>query len=251
MAVVQILAFLLAVLGIAKKFQLKFVEAVPIGTSLLVMLLYGLSFFRALSLSDYLAAAFLLFVLIRFIRASRDEKRNMLSFGKDCLTEGGALTALLMTAVVTICVGSKLVSWWDDYNFWATDVKSIYYLDGFAGKYTNVAPEFGDYPPATQMIKWWFLHFSPGQFKEGLMFGGYYFMMLSFLFPLLSFLQKKKRLIFCSASILTCRSIIICLAQRYGCLQPENIMQREDPLRRSRWKLFGNWDCIPEELKPD
>ena len=191
MAVVQILAFLLAVLGIAKKFQLKFVEAVPVGTSLLVMLLYGLSFFRALSLSDYLAAAFLLFVLIRFIRASRDEKRNMLSFGKDCLTEGGALTALLMTAVVTICVGSKLVSWWDDYNFWATDVKSIYYLDGFAGKYTNVAPEFGDYPPATQMIKWWFLHFSPGQFKEGLMFGGYYFMMLSFLFPLLSFLQKK------------------------------------------------------------
>ena len=63
MAVVQILAFLLAVLGIAKKFQLKFVEAVPIGTSLLVMLLYGLSFFRALSLSDYLAAAFLLFVM--------------------------------------------------------------------------------------------------------------------------------------------------------------------------------------------
>ena len=60
MAVVQILAFLLAVLGIAKKFQLKFVEAVPVGTSLLVMLLYGLSFFRALSLSDYLAAAFLL-----------------------------------------------------------------------------------------------------------------------------------------------------------------------------------------------
>ena len=56
MAVVQILAFLLAVLGIAKKFQLKFVEAVPIGTSLLVMLLYGLSFFRALSLSDYLFA---------------------------------------------------------------------------------------------------------------------------------------------------------------------------------------------------
>ena len=41
------------------------------------------------------------------------------------------------------------------------------------------------------MIKWWFLHFSPGQFKEGLMFGGYYFMMLSFLFPLLAFLQKK------------------------------------------------------------
>lgn len=124
-------------------------------------------FFRALSLSDYLAAAFLLFVLIRFIRASRDEKRNMLSFGKDCLTEGGALTALLMTAVVTICVGSKLVSWWDDYNFWATDVKSIYYLDGFAGKYTNVAPEFGDYPPATQMIKWWFLHFHPDSLKKG------------------------------------------------------------------------------------
>ena len=87
-----------------------------------------------------------------------------------------------MTVVMTVCVSSKVVSWWDDYNFWATDVKSLFYLDGFAGKYANAAPEFGDYPPGTQMIKWWFMHFSPGRFREGLMFAGYYFMNLSF-FP--------------------------------------------------------------------
>ena len=45
-----------------------------------------------------------------------------------------------------------MVSWWDDYNFWATDVKSIFYRNGFADKYANAAPEFGDYPPGTQMM---------------------------------------------------------------------------------------------------
>ncbi len=41
------------------------------------------------------------------------------------------------------------------------------------------------------MIKWWFLHFSPGRFREGLMFAGYYFMNLSFLFPFLRVLKKR------------------------------------------------------------
>ena len=55
----------------------------------------------------------------------------------------------------------------------------------------NAAAEFGDYPPGTQMLKWWFLHFSPGEFKEGLMFAGYYFMNLAFLFPMLKIIKKR------------------------------------------------------------
>ena len=71
-------------------------------------------------------------------------------------------------------------------NFWATDVKGLWFLDGFAGKYGNVAPEFGDYPPAIQLFKWFFLHMSGGEYREGLGFAGYVCLNFILLLPLIS-----------------------------------------------------------------
>lgn len=191
MFVIHIVAFIILVLCIAWKFKIQFVEAVPVGVSLLVLMLYVLSFFRMLSFSDYIAAAGLAAAGIYMFRLKKEKRRGLADFARQQLLSPGALTAFFMTVIVTLCVSGKVVSWWDDYNFWATDVKSLFYLDGFAPKYANVAAEFGDYPPGTQMMKWWFLHFSPSEFKEGLMFAGYYFMNLAFLFPLLKTLKKR------------------------------------------------------------
>ena len=191
MVIFHIAGFLILILMIARKFECHVLEAFPVGTSLMVLMLYVLAFFGALSFSDWIAAGAVAAAVIYMSRIPKEKRRVMLkSVGQD-LSGPGMLTALAMVLVVTVCTSGKVVSWWDDYNFWATDVKSLFYLDGFAGKYANAAPEFGDYPPGTQMIKWWFLHFSPGRFREGLMFAGYYFMNLSFLFPFLRVLKKR------------------------------------------------------------
>lgn len=195
MFLVQIVFLIILILGIAWKFRLTFVESVPIGTALLIMLLYVLAFFHCLSVSDYIAVAVVAATAVYVYRLSAEKRTWLVSFVKQELTDSATITAILMTIVVAFCVKDKVVSWWDDYNFWATDVKSLFYLDGFAGKYANVAPEFGDYPPGTQMMKWWFLHFSPDEFKEGLMFAGYYFMNLAFLFPLLKWIKKHNPLL--------------------------------------------------------
>ena len=193
----HIAAFLILIVCISWKFRIRLVEAFPVGCSVLVLFLYVLSFFRILSFSDYGAVAIVAAVLIYAAIARRKGKvhgrngQNVFRFAMQELLSPSALTAFAMTAIVTACVSAKLVSWWDDYNFWATDVKALFYLDGFAGRYGNVAAEFGDYPPGTQMMKWWFLHFSPREFREGLMFAGYYFMNLCFLFPLLRRLKKR------------------------------------------------------------
>lgn len=193
----HIAAFLILIVCISWKFRIRLVEAFPVGCSVLVLFLYVLSFFRILSFSDYGAVAIVAAVLIYAAIACRKGKvhgrngQNVFRFAMQEFLSPSALTAFAMTAIVTACVSAKLVSWWDDYNFWATDVKALFYLDGFAGRYGNVAAEFGDYPPGTQMMKWWFLHFSPKEFREGLMFAGYYFMNLCFLFPLLRRLKKR------------------------------------------------------------
>lgn len=191
MAILQITAFVILIMAISYKEKKTFVEAVPVAVCILVLILYGLSFVNGLLWSDYLAIGAVAFTAFMAGRMSADRRKEMLAFLKDELFKPGTLIAAGLTLCVVFLVGNKVVTWWDDYNFWATDVKSIYFLNGFAGKYQNAAPEFGDYPPGTQMMKWWFLHMNPSEFKEGLLFAGYYFMNLAFLFPLLK--QVKKR----------------------------------------------------------
>ncbi|MDE7285753.1 MAG: hypothetical protein K2N55_02755, partial [Lachnospiraceae bacterium] len=191
MFVIHSVAFLILLLCIAWKYKIQLVESIPVGSALLVLLLYMLSFFRILSFSDFIALAGLAAFAIYVLRLTKKQRRLLKAFAFQEFLSPSALTAFAMTVVVALCVSGKAVSWWDDYNFWATDIKSLFYLDGFAPKYANVAAEFGDYPPGTQMMKWWFAHFSPSGFKEGLMFAGYYFMNLAFLFPLLKGMKKR------------------------------------------------------------
>lgn len=181
----SITAFFIFILYIAWRFKISMVEAAPVGSALLILGLYPLAFFRMLSFSDYLSAAVTGLCVFCFVRLTPGRQKELIGFVKREIVSPATLTALVMTAVMAIGVSGKAVSWWDDYNFWATDAKALFFLDGFAKKYTNVAAEFGDYPPGTQLMKWWFLHFWPGEFREGLMFAGYYFLNLSFLFPLL------------------------------------------------------------------
>lgn len=191
MFVVHIAAFLILILGIAWKFRVQLVEAIPVGVALLILMLYLLAFFKGLSASDYIAVAVVVAMAVYLFRVSGEKRRAIIRFVREEFLSPSTLTAFVMVILVTVCVSGKMVSWWDDYNFWATDAKALFYLDGFANKYANVAAEFGDYPPGTQLMKWWFTHFYPKGFKEGLMFAGYYFMNLAFLFPLLKIMKRK------------------------------------------------------------
>ena len=191
MFIIHILSLLTFILILGFFLKEKLTDCIPAAVSLLILLLYGLSFGNLLWLTDILAPLFLLGSGIFVFKMDSEKRKEFAVFATKELHTPAFLTALLLFLAVTVCVSGKLTSWWDDYNFWATDVKSIFYLDGFAGKYENVAAEFGDYPPGTQMMKWWFLHFSPSEFKEGLMFAGYYVCNLAFLVPLLERIKKK------------------------------------------------------------
>lgn len=202
MFIVNILALIIVILALAIKFNRSMVETLPVAVCLLTLCLYILAFFDSLWISDVLGISILLYYLTKIVRASKEEK-NLLKI--KCIDKLKAPSFWVFTGLmilVAIGVASKMITWWDDYNFWATDVKAIYLSDGFAAKYHNVQPEFGDYPPATQLIKWFFLHMNPNSFNEGLMFTGYYFMLFSFIAPLLKFFDDKKIYVSVMAGIL-------------------------------------------------
>ena len=191
MQVFSLAAFLLLLIVFSVKFDKKLVEVLPVTLSTEILLLYVLAFFKALSFIDVVGVALILACIIYIIKLDTYSRKAL--FGKviDKLNDPSWWVFVVMMILIYIGVKDKLITWWDDLNFWGTDVKAIFYDNGFAGKYLNVAPEFGDYPPGTQLVKWMFLHLDPRGFNEGLMFTGYYFFIFSFLAPFIALFEKK------------------------------------------------------------
>ena len=153
-----IVVFIIAA-GVAAKTKEDFYDTFPMTISGLILLLYALAFLGKLSLIDWISVGILIGIVVCFIR---NRKKNALMNVK--LVIGNLLSwksvlLLFVMVFITFLVKDKAAFWWDDINYWATDAKALYYNDGFAGKYGNVAPEFGDYPPAIQLFKWFFFAF--------------------------------------------------------------------------------------------
>ena len=191
----HICVIFICISALAYFFRVSFVEAMPVVACMLTIVLYVLAMVRHLSWIDGIEALAVIVFAIWLAKRTKEGKRDYLETCFKNMTHPSFIVAVFLLLVIAVCTSGKVVTWWDDINFWATDVKALYYLDGFAGKYGNVAPEFGDYPPGTQLIKWWFLHLNPYAFSEGLAFVGYHTMNMVFLFPLLRKLKGRNVLV--------------------------------------------------------
>ncbi len=138
-----------------------------------LMVMYVFAFFRLLPGIYLVGAAVIIYCLIRGgVKTLK------------VLADPNVIFLIISLALVGICTSDLVFTWWDDINFWSSDAKAMYFLGGFPGKYGNVSPEFGDYPPLTSLTKWLFLQLSPGQYKENLQFLGYFALNAIFLLPL-------------------------------------------------------------------
>ena len=148
-------------------------DTAAMTTSIFLLALYVLAFFRALKLihliSLLLLAAVVLYEL-REIKRKTDQPVKLLH----TLCQPAVICFVIIITAITLLTREQIYTWWDDINFWSSDAKQLFYMNGFPGKYGNVSPEFGDYPPVTSLFKWLFMQLSPVQYSEGLQFAGYY-----------------------------------------------------------------------------
>lgn len=201
MAIINLAALGALLWVLSFRYREKITDCLPAAASLLVLTLYVLALLGRLSWIDWLSLAGLTAFVIYLVCCGRQRRKEWLDWGKKALRQPGLWVALLAAVGTAALTSGKAVTWWDDYNFWAVDAKSLFFLDGFAGRYANVAPEFGDYPPALQLFKWFFLHLSPGQFQEGLLFSGYYTFLLLYLAPLFRRFRWKNPLAVLAAAV--------------------------------------------------
>lgn len=188
-----------------------FYDSLPFVTGCGILLLYVLAFFGALDMAGWVAlvlAAALFLLLWKKGRqassvlsqephtgqpapsASMKEPRagRQLSFA--ALRDPQLYLALALMLCAAVLASDRVVVWWDDLNYWASDVKALWTTGGFAGRYGNVSPSFGDYPPALSLWKRAFLSLSPAVFREGLQYSAYHVLNMIFMLPLLKVTRR-------------------------------------------------------------
>lgn len=190
MGLFTIIAVFIIAAGMAVKTKEDFYDTFPMTISGFILLLYGLAFLGRLSLIDWISLGIVLGTVVYVVRNWKKNAKENISLLIGELFSRKSILLIVAMGLIVFLVKDKAAFWWDDINYWATDAKALYYNDGFPGKYGNVAPEFGDYPPAIQLFKWFFLHLAP-TFKEGLMFGAYHCLNLIYALPLLTKLKTK------------------------------------------------------------
>ena len=150
------------------------IAVMPVIVCTTGLLLYLLAFFHRMSWIDGLIWAGGIASLAAIgHRAKRHGRRALLAEVRRQLGDTHLWVCGLLILLAFWMLRGEMVLEWDGYSFWGPDTKSLYFNDGFAAQYGNVAPKFGAYTPFAQLIWWLGPHFA-GQYNEQYVFWGYY-----------------------------------------------------------------------------
>lgn len=178
------LAFLLTAFYLAWRFEEPLLRVFPIMFCAAGLLLYVLAFFNCLHCIDYaLLAAGIAAAVLSWHRSRRLGAGALKKELRRQFSDARLYLALGLLLAMLFCLRGAQILEWDAFNFWGPDTKSLFYRDGFAPRWANAAPAFGDYMPMFQLLWWWGLHLA-GHYSEQVLFFAYYTVGALFLFSL-------------------------------------------------------------------
>ena len=160
--------------------------AIPLAISLAMPALLVLAAVRALSYVDWLSAALLAGAgawLVRGIRTGRVTRTAACTFLKEQVFTPGLACFALLGVFWTLANQDRAVLNYDEYSYWATQVRSLYVSDGLVGGARTCCMEHAAYPPGMQLLEWWFMHLR-GLWHEGTLYAAAFWLNSAFLLPL-------------------------------------------------------------------
>ena len=193
MLFVVILALLLLSGVVAFRYKKNILDVLTVFFAALILVLYVLAFFKGMKAIAVISIIVVGLVVANVFLKARRSGTNGFTELRDItrlIADPYVIWFILIAALVGVATSDMIFTWWDDMNYWSSDAKQFFYLNGFPGKYGNVSPEFGDYPPVTSIVKWLFLQIRGKEYTESLQFLGYYCLNGVFLLPLLGKIKE-------------------------------------------------------------
>lgn len=160
--------------------------AIPLAISLAMPALLVLAAARGLSYVDWFSAVFLAVTgawLVREIHGGRVTRTAICAFFKKQVFTPGLACFALLGVFWTLANQDRAVLNYDEYNYWATQVRSLYVSGGLVNGARTCCMEHAAYPPGMQLMEWWFMHLR-GQWHEGTLYTSAFWLNSAFLLPL-------------------------------------------------------------------
>lgn len=175
--IINVSAVLLSSAVLSQKTNRPIVTSIPTIWCMLMILLQLLSYGHGLNSIDWISVLIVIGSVAFFYRQRRTLRKTI----KECLLHPSFAVLLLLIACAVFLNRNAFVSAWDDVNYWAASVRSLFERNGLEGKYYTVSAGWGDYPLGQQLIEWWFVHTFSGKWSEKWVYIGYYVLLFSFI----------------------------------------------------------------------
>ena len=149
MFIINILGF--ASLGclLSLNYKERVTTVVQTALGIWMLLLYGLAFFQKLSWIDWISVIFI-FALLFYMGKKRLPVKDTVKK----LADSPTILFVMTVIIISFLVKDKLVTSNDDLGVWGPEPKSLYMLDGFADKYTNLLSGYSAYHPGAMLVEW-------------------------------------------------------------------------------------------------
>lgn len=262
MTAVVLICILFIVSALCWKFHEHVLGILPWVLCGIGAVLYLLAYLRCMSLIDWVLIVCGVCAVAYITRKTRKDGADKLvdELKRQFLDSHLWAAVIILVAACVLLQGEKILEW-DGYNVWGPDTKGLYYHDGFAPKYSNPAPGFGNYTPMAQIIWWWFLHLG-GVYDEQYIFFGYYIFGALMLFSVADKFRAADRYRNVLYAVLACVTAVVlpgvaCTAWYralcadplsailFGALLSELIHRPKEDRLLWRAKLLTGFFCLP------
>lgn len=187
MGVVNVLGVLCAAALLSARYRRRLEETLPLTVCLGMLVLFVLGMLRRLNWVDGLSIALLIVTLIwlvfRFVR-EKAFGTVLFKFLKEYILTPGLVCVAVMAVLFWVLASVRYVIDGSELNYWAVEVKSLWYSNGLVDGAHHCALRFSSYTPGMQLVEWWYLHVF-GAWQESIVYFGLFFTRSLMLLPLL------------------------------------------------------------------
>lgn len=165
-------------------------ETIPVGYSIIILLMFIFSFFN--KMQGYILLLLLGIIAIVIYLYFNKNSNSFLEYFRAELFKPSIYITVLLIILLSVSYNIKIFMGNDDIRYWGAATKAIYLRNGYEPAFCNINPNFGDYPQGLMFILCFFMYIRGG-WHENVLYIGFMLFALSFIIPIFDHIHIKKK----------------------------------------------------------